>query len=271
MLELAPAHKNGLPIANPVLLAAGSVGMGEATHDTLHLAALGGVVVGPLSRRSRAGSETPRIAEVPGGVVLETGGQNRGLDATIKHFGAQWGRSPVPVIVQVIDNDARMLAEVAARLATTPGVAGIEWMPPARTDLRTLRTGIEQMVMEGDLPLLVRIPLGRTLEWGKAAVETGVDALTIGAPPEAAALLRGGEGTSTLVTGLLYGPAIFPLMLAALVEAQTAQWGVPLVASGGIHSAEQARIALDAGATAIQIDIAAWVEPTLPEAIAASL
>jgi dihydroorotate dehydrogenase len=245
--------------------------MGEATHDELDVATLGGVVVGPLSRRSRAGSETPRIAEVPGGIVLESGGQNRGLDAAIKHFGALWGRSPVPVIVQVIDNDARMLAEIAARLASVQGVGGIEWMPPARTDLRTLRVAIENMAQEGDLPLLVRIPLGRTQEWGKVAVEAGADALTISTPPEAAALHRNTDGSTTLVTGSLFGPAVFPLMLAALVEAKGAGWGVPLVASGGIHTVEQARIALDAGATAIQIDVAAWVEPTLPGQIAAAL
>ena len=82
---------------------------------------------------------------------------------------------------------------------------------------------------------------------------------------------RNGDGQSTLVTGALYGPAVFPLMLAALVEAHEAGWGVPLLASGGIHSAEQARIALDAGAIAIQIDVAAWVEPELPGAIARAL
>jgi len=322
MIELAPAHKNGLPIANPVLLAAGSIGMGEATHNALDISALGGVVVGPLSRRSRAGSETPRIAEVPGGIVLETGGQNRGLDATLKHFAAQWGRFPVPVIVQIIDNDVRMLAEVAGRLATVAGVVGIEWMPPARTDLRTIRIAIEQMIMEGDLPVLLRPPLARTLEWGRAAVEAGVDALTIGAPPEAAAPHsnalastdpdtdlkhppnddgrdslrspglrarngghsgRGGPGyehgfhsgisldatsATTHVTGSFYGPGVFPQMLVALVEAREAGWGVPLVASGGIYSIEQARTALDAGAAAIQIDVAVWVEPELPGRIA---
>lgn len=273
MIELAPTHKSGLTLANPVLLAAGSAGMGEATHDALDLSILGAVVVGPLTRRSRAGADTPRIAEIPGGIVLDTGGQNRGLDATLRRFAALWGRLPIPVIVQLIDADPRLLADCAARLAAVEGVVAIEWMPPTRMETRRLRSAIEQLLLEGDLPLLVRIPLFRTLEWGKAAVEAGAHALVIGAPPEAAAPARGAE--NALVKGFLYGPGVFPLMLGALLETvQTAEaegWDVPLVASGGIHTVEQARTALDAGATALQIDIAAWVEPEVPGVIAQSI
>lgn len=268
MIELAPSHKRGLAIANRVMLAAGSVGMGEATHTEFDADVCGAIVVGPLSQRSRAGSSAPRIAETTGGIVLETGGQNRGLDATIKHFGTLWRRSPVPVLVQLIDVAPQSLGACVSRLTELEGVGGVVWSPPSRMEVRTLRSAIEQMSMEGDLPLLVQLPLVRTLEWGGAAVEAGARALVIGAPPDAAAARRDAQGSQEIVTGALYGTAVFPLMLAALVGAAKAGWGVPLIASGGIHTAEQARTALAAGATAIQIDVAAWVEPTLPGAIA---
>ena len=57
-------------------------------------------------------------------------------------------------------------------------------------------------------------------------------------------------------------------MFAALLDAVKVGWGVPLIASGGIYTVDQARAPLAAGAQALQIDVAAWVEPSLPAQIA---
>lgn len=250
--------------------------MGEALHAEVEPGAFGALVVGPVTRRSRAGSESPRIAETHGGIVLDTGAQNRGLDATLKHFAATWARSPVPVIVQLIEGDPRVLGEMCARLASAEGVAAIEWMPAPTIEVRTIRTAIESMQMESDLPLLLRPPFARTAEWGKIAAQSSVDALVVGAPPQGAVSRTMGSekgaqsaihGT-TIVTGSLYGPGVFPLMLAALVEASQLALNVPLIASGGIFTLEQAQTALSVGATALQIDALAWLEPAAATAIA---
>ena len=73
MIELAPRHKIGLPVDSPILLAAGSVGFGEAIHPAIDTNRLGGIVVGPITRHSIRGSDTPRMAETDGGFVLQTG------------------------------------------------------------------------------------------------------------------------------------------------------------------------------------------------------
>ena len=62
MIELAPDHKLGLPVACPVMLAAGSIGYGESRHRELTLDRFGAVVIGPFTNRSRAGSQPPRMA-----------------------------------------------------------------------------------------------------------------------------------------------------------------------------------------------------------------
>ena len=59
MIDLAPGHKMGLGVANPILLGAGSVGLGDAVHPELEVEAVGGVVVGPLTWQSRAGAPPP--------------------------------------------------------------------------------------------------------------------------------------------------------------------------------------------------------------------
>jgi dihydroorotate dehydrogenase (NAD+) catalytic subunit len=268
MIELAPASKRGLAVASPVLLGAGSAGMGEATHAELDLAAFGGVVVGPLTRRSRSGSPTPRIAEVPEGILLNSGGQNRGLDATLRHHADAWARSPIPVIVQLIENDPRTLGTLAARLSNEAGVAALEWMPSPEIEARNLRVAIENMLMEGDLPVLLKSPYGRAIEWGRVGIEAGASALVVGAPPYGSTMRHVGGGSEIEVSGALHGPAVFPMMHAALVEIAAANLGVPLIAAGGIFSIEQAQTALDAGAAALQIDALVWIEPEIATAIA---
>ncbi|MEZ4584394.1 MAG: hypothetical protein R3A10_22645 [Caldilineaceae bacterium] len=130
MIELAPHHKYGLPIANPVMLAAGTVGYGEALPPGVQTAQLGAVVVGPFLRHSRAGHAPPRLAETNGGLVLDTGLQNRGVNAATKRFAARWPELGCPVIAQIGDTQPRMAAAVAARLASEPGLLGVEVLVP---------------------------------------------------------------------------------------------------------------------------------------------
>lgn len=266
MIELAPDHKRGLGVANPVMLAVGTVGMGDAVHPNLDLAAVGAVVVGPLTRASRGGSEAPRIAEVAGGMVLDTGLQNRGLDATMRHSAEAWARMPVPVLVHIAENDPRRLGEMTRRLSELENVAGIELGFPSRFDLNWIRIAIQSLTDEGDLPVLARLPLARASEIAKPVVEAGASALVIGGPPRAAAF-----SGDVLVQGELFGLAVFPQMLGALVDVAALRLGVPLVASGGIHTERQARQALEAGASAVQLDTIAWLEPERVNLIAGAL
>lgn len=266
MIELAPGHKRGLAIANPLMLAVGTVGMGDAVHPNLDLSAVGALVVGPLTRASRGGSEAPRIAEVPGGVVLDTGVQNRGLEAALRHNAALWARMPAPVIVHLAESDPRRLGEMARRLSEVENVAGLEIALPARFDANWIRIALQSLVDEGDTPVLARLPLARAGEVARHVVEAGASALVIGGPPRAAAY--SGE---SLVQGELFGLAVFPQMLAALAEVASLGLGVPLVASGGIHSVEQARQAMVAGALAVQVDTIAWLEPQQISVIAGAL
>ena len=267
LIDLAPGHKQGLTVANPVLLAGGSVGCGEAVHPELDLRALGAVVVGPLSLHARAGSPMPRSGGFAGGLVLETGTQNRGLDATLRRYRVLWGRLGVPVVVQVAESDPRSLRTLLDRLAECEGVAGVELLLPLEVDATVTARAVEACVHHGELPVWVKLPLTGVEGTARVAAAAGAHALVVAQSPLGAAAGEGGE----VVTGRLHGPALFPLVLHALRVVADCRLSLPLIAAGGIHTLAQARAALDNGASALQLDAVAWVEPALPERLAAAL
>ncbi len=301
MIELAPGHKLGFGVASPVLLAGGTVGLGEALPVGLAAEQLGAVVVGPLLRRPRAGASPPRLATAPGQLVLATGLQNRGLTAARKRFARYWARLNCPVVVQLADGDPHTLATVAAQLTGQEQIGAFELLLPthispdrldqqhAATTGTTpepltdwLTTALRELHRATDLPIWVKLPLAQAGPLATTAVGAGAVGLVVGQPPVgalpyhplAATMERPPQDTpppSTLVTGALLGPALFPLMLAALVELAAQQLPAALIACGGIHSVTQARQALAAGAHAIQVDGAIWIEPGLATLLAQEL
>lgn len=89
------------------------VGYGEALPRGLNPAGLGGMVVGPILANSRPGSPLPRVVQTSGGMVLETGFQNRGAGNAITRYGKLWSKLGCPIVVQLVDIDARSMGKLA--------------------------------------------------------------------------------------------------------------------------------------------------------------
>lgn len=260
-IDLAPHHKQGLPVENPVLLAGGAVGYGEAKHAGLDLARLGAVVVGPIMRRSTRGAELARVAEISGGMVLETGLQNRGVSAVIKRFARLWPKFGCPVITQIVDSQPELAGQVAARLAMVTAVSGLELLVPRHADANLVSQIVRAVDCAADLPIWVKLPLENLPALAGAAVDAGASGLVIGQPLRGAGLSSGSADPSTLVRGPVYGPLAFAPMLAALADVAALNLPVALIACGGIHTPAQARQVLAAGAQALQLDSVVWIEP----------
>lgn len=273
MIDLAPSHKAGLVVKNPVLLAGGTIGYGEALHSGLAVQQLGAVVVGPLLRNSGAGAAPPRLAEVPGGFVLGAGLQNRGVNDVIKRFARLWARFGVPVIVQVAETRPPALAFVLERLATVEAVAGIELLIAPGMNPEAVSQAVHTVLQSCDVPVWVKLPLAEAVALAPTAVAAGAVGIVVGRPPVAAALRRvQPEAQSVLVQGALHGPAIFNLMLAALLAVSRQALPAALLACGGIHTTEQALTVLAIpGVRALQIDSALWIEPGLPARLVTAL
>lgn len=272
MIDLAPGHKTGLLVKNPVLLAGGSIGYGEAIASGVDVKQLGAVVVGPLLRQSGSGIGPPRVAELTGGMVLGVGSQNRGVNDVVKRFARQWARLGAPVIVQVAESRPSALTAVLERLATVEAVAGLELLFSPGTDAETVQRAVYTTMQLSDLPIWAKLPLAGAAQLAPVAVEAGAVGIVIGQPPQAAAVRARVDGAPAMVQGMLYGPVVFHLMLAALLAVSKVALPAALIACGGIHTTEQARTVLQIpGVRALQIDSALWIEPGLPARLVAAL
>lgn len=257
MIDLAPNHKLGLLVANPILLAGGSIGYGEALHPALTTAQLGAVVVGPLLMQSRAGAAPPRLRELADGFVLDTGLQNRGLDATLRNFARLWPRMGCPVIVQVAESDRRHLSRMVQRLEGLDAVSGIELLLAPDVEKRAVKGLVRAIVDSCDLPLWVKVPLDRASELALPCVESEAVGIVAGSA-------QAGLVSDLPLAGSAFGPIVFPHTLKAVQALAALHLDCALIACGGIQTAEQVRQVLGAGASAVQIDSAIWSEPGLP-------
>jgi dihydroorotate dehydrogenase (NAD+) catalytic subunit len=264
LIELAPGHKQGLPVENPVLIAGGMVGYGEAVARGTDFTTLGGVVIGPILASSRAGASLPRLAHTPGGMVLESGLQNRGVANALRRYAILWPKLGCPVVAQLADNDPLSMGKVAARVATAPGIMGLELLPLTR-EVELAARMVRQVVRASDLPVWVKVPLQEAVAWAEPLLASGANGLTVAQPVQGQ---LGKEG-SGLVSGALFGPLTFALMLPVLRAVARLQLPLALIACGGVHTVAQMEQALEAGASAVQIDSAVWVEPALPNCLVA--
>lgn len=272
LVNLAPRHKLGLALTNPVMLAAGVIGYGDAALPGLALGRLGGFVTAPVTRRPWRG-DLPQVVETTGGLLWRRGLWNPGVRVVVRDYGALWRRSRSPVVVHLAGDDPDELAATAATLESTPGVAGLELdlLAPYRDEAGELEEAAEQVMAvraAADLPILARIPLSASDEAVQALVDLGAaDALVLAQPPDG---LRYDAAAGAAVAGQLYSRALAPLA-AARIASLTGWVALPLVACGGIHTLEDAMACLAVGASAVQIDTAVWVDPLLPERIVEAL
>lgn len=124
-VELAPGHKRGLPLQNPVLTASGTFSWGLEFAKHFNLNALGGMVSKGVTVEPRAGNRQPRVAETPAGMLNSIGLQNVGIDEVVNELAPLWATWPIPVIVNVAGDTVDEFGRMANALDGLPGVAGI--------------------------------------------------------------------------------------------------------------------------------------------------
>ncbi len=275
-IELAPNHPSGLCLKNPVMTASGTFGYGVEYAKVVDLERLGAIVSKATTLHRRAGNPQPRLAETPAGMLNTIGLQNVGVQAVVHEKAPLWAKWKVPVVVNVAGETVDEYARIAQALEGVPGVAALELnisCPNVRSG--GMAFGVDpyaaaEVVMavraSCSLPVIPKLSPNVTniVEIATAVVEAGADAVSLINPLVGMVIdIHARRPYLSTATGGLSGPAIRPVALR-MVYAVAKEVSVPVVGVGGITSAEDALQFLMAGASAVQIGSASFVNPRAP-------
>jgi len=270
----------GIKLRNPVMTASGTFGYGKEFADYLDLEKIGAIITKGLSIRPKAGNPTPRIVETPGGMLNAIGLQNVGIDAFIQEKLPFLRTVNTPVIVNLYGNTLEEYGELAEKLDKLPEVAGLEVnisCPNVKqggivfgTDPKAAYE-VVNLVRESTIkPLIVKLSPNVTnvVEMANACVDAGADALSLINTLTGMAIdLKKRRPILANMTGGLSGPAIKPVALRMVWQVAQAV-KVPIIGIGGIMTATDALEFMLAGATAVQVGTANFLDPSAAQTIA---
>lgn len=266
----------GLQLANPVMVASGTFGYGPEYADVIDLNRLGAIVVKGVRLEPWEGNATPRIVEVPGGLVNAIGLQNPGVEGFIAQYMPFLRQYNVPVIVNIWGGSEDEYGTVAERLDNVEGVSALEInisCPNVKeggiafgTDPDMTARVIGAVRSKTQLPVIPKLPpnVPNIALFARVAEESGADAISlINSVPAMVIDTETRRPVLANVVGGLSGPAVHPIAVKLVWEAAKAVH-IPVIAMGGISGPEQAIEFLIAGATAVAVGTANFGDPTTP-------
>ena len=270
----------GIRMRNPVMTASGTFGYGAEFADYMELESIGAMITKGLSLKPKAGNNTPRIVETPGGMLNAIGLQNVGIDAFIEQKLPYLKNVDTPVIVNLYGNTLEEYGEVASRLDGLPGVAGVEVnisCPNVKqggivfgTDPCAAQDVVRLVKKNTSKPIIVKLSPNVTdvVLMAKACADAGADALSLINTLTGMAIdLDRRRPVLANVTGGLSGPAIKPVALR-MVWQVAASVKLPIIGIGGIMNGRDALEFMLAGATAVQVGTASFLDPGAAQRIA---
>ncbi len=259
--------KNALAVESPVMNAAGTLGFGDEYRDLIDLSTLGAFVTNPMTYTNWNPATGTRVVPLESGVMLHTGLPNPGINQVIHEQRAVWERLPIPVIAHVVVNNVEEVYKCIASLEREEIITAIELGLSDEISAAETQWYLRSAVERTEKPILARMPFGANPDLYSAAIDAGVGALVVCAPPRGTARDQAGK----LVAGRVYGPTIKPIVLRMVGQLARRYPRIPIIGAGGIHSPQDARDYLEAGAVAVQVDSVTWVAPKLLEDIARDL
>jgi dihydroorotate dehydrogenase (NAD+) catalytic subunit len=255
------------------MTASGTFGYGREFDGLVDLKRLGAIVVKGISLKPSKGNPSPRIVETTGGMLNAIGLENVGLDAFIGDKLPYLNTLDVPVVVNIYGKTIEEYAELARRIEALDGVAAIEvniscpnvkaggvafgvCADPARSVVRAVREKTGK-------PLIVKLSPNVTdiTEIARTVENAGADAVSlINTLTGMAVDIHSRRPKLANITGGLSGPAVKPVALRMVWETRRAV-KIPVIGMGGIMGAEDALEFIIAGASAVQVGTANFVNP----------
>lgn len=273
----------GLTLSNPTMTCSGTCGYAFEYADFMDLSRLGAFVTKSITREERKGNEPARIVETRAGMLNAIGLANVGLKRFLDEKVPQLQKMPCPVVVNVAGHSFDDYTETVAAMNGIECVAGVELnvscpnvkdgltfgTHPGR--LKELTAEVKK-VLPGK-PLIVKLSpnVEDITVTAKAAVDGGADVLSLVNTFTAMAIdIYKKRPRLANVTGGLSGPAIKPIALhlvSRVYRNVTKHTGTPIVGMGGVQTWQDAVEFTLAGATAVSIGTALFVDPATPNKI----
>jgi len=267
-IELGP-----LKLKNPVMTASGTFGYGREFAPFMNLNRLGAIVVKGLSLQPSVGNRPPRIVETAGGMLNAIGLENVGLKAFAKDKLPFLRTLQTPVIVNIYGRSVAEYARLAAGLDALDGIGAVEVnisCPNVKaggvafgTNPKMAGRVVRTVRRKTSLPVIVKLSPNVTdiAAMARCVVDSGADIVSLINTITGMAIdVATRRPKLANVTGGLSGPAIKPVALRMVWQVASTV-AVPVIGIGGIASASDALEFLIAGASAVQVGTANFVNP----------
>lgn len=271
----------GIVLKNPVILESGCFGYGEEYKDLISLNRVGAIVTKTITLKPRAGNPPPRLVETPAGLLNSIGLANVGIELFLKEKLPYLKKFSTPIIVSIAGEDSREYLKLV-QILNKEEIAGIELniscpnigknLIVAQDEVETFRL-VKAVRKKAKLPLLVKLSPNVTdiTKIAKSAEKAGADILSLvntlsamSVDVETKAPKLGG------VLGGLSGPAIRPIALRMVWQVRKAT-SLPIIGMGGIANTNDALEFIIAGANAIGLGTAIFINPNTYQEIITGL
>ncbi|WP_456265125.1 MULTISPECIES: dihydroorotate dehydrogenase [unclassified Bacillus (in: firmicutes)] len=270
----------GLSLKNPIIPASGCFGFGREFASLYDLSLLGGILIKATTLEPRFGNPTPRVAETGAGMLNAIGLQNPGLKGVLENELPWLEQFDTPIIANVAGSQVEDYVEVAKQISQAKNVHALELnisCPNVKTggiafgtDPNMAASLTKAVKKVSSVPVYVKLSpnVANIVEIAQAIEAAGADGLTmintlIGMRLD----LKTGKPILANKTGGLSGPAVKPVAVRMVHEVSQAV-SIPIIGMGGVQSAEDVLEFLLAGASAVAVGTANFVNPFIcPEII----
>ncbi len=264
-----------LSLKNPVLTASGTFGYGIEFSDFIDLERLGGFIVKGTTLEPRQGNDYPRMAETPSGMLNAVGLQNKGVDYFIDHIYPEIRHLDSKIIVNVSGATPDDYAEVCRRIAARTSIEAVEIniscpnVKQGGMAFGTTTAGASQVTkaVRAAFPGMVIVKLSPNVtdvtEIARAVEAEGADAVSLINTLMGMAIdVERMRPCLSTVTGGLSGPAVRPVAVRMVWQTAKAV-SIPVIGLGGIMTGRDALEFILAGATAVEIGTANFIDPAV--------
>ena len=262
----------GVTMKNPVTTGSGTFGSGEEFSEFVDLSKLGAVTTKGVANVPWPGNPTPRVAEVYGGMLNAIGLQNPGIDVFVERDVPYLKKAGATIIVNVCGKSEKDYVEVVERLSDEPvDLLEINVSCPNvkeggiafGQDPKALYEITKAVKAKAKQPIIMKLSPNVTdiTEMAKAAVDAGSDALSLINTLTGMKIdIERRDFVLANKTGGMSGPAIKPVAVRMVYQVANAV-DVPIIGMGGISTAEDALEFIMAGATAVSVGTANFINP----------